>query len=167
MLKTLRPRNAMVALFDELLRTHGRLKSVFANANAATGLSSMEATVLTAVVEASVPPTVPQIGRSLGHARQVIQRAANALISTGLIETSANPSHKRAPLLSPTQQGRSVKRQSDGRADDITTQLLRRFDAATCKRMAGQLRELRGEMEDFLRSKKPPSRKSKAGKKKR
>jgi DNA-binding MarR family transcriptional regulator len=159
-----RPRNAMVTLLDELIRTHGRLKSIFANA--AAGLSSMEAMVLTAVIEAGAPPTVPQIGRSLGHARQVIQRAANALISAGLIATSPNPSHKRAPLLLATPQGRNLKRQSDVRADEVTTALLRRVDAATCRRVAAQLRELRGEIDEYLRSKNSPSRKAKAGRKK-
>ncbi len=165
MLTRPRPRNSMVALIDELVRTHGRLKSIFANVNAAAGLSAMETTVLTAVIELSMPPTVPQIGRNLGHARQVIQRAANALIEAGLIETRPNPSHKRAPLLLPTQQGRNLKRQSDARAEDATSALLRRIDAATCRRMAGQLRDFREEIEDVLRTKKTPARKAKAGKK--
>jgi DNA-binding MarR family transcriptional regulator len=160
-----RPRNAMVTLIDELVRTHGRLKSVFANVNAAAGLSAMESTALAAVIESSVPPTVPQIGRSLGHARQVIQRAAHALIGAGLIEARPNPSHKRAPLLLPTQQGRNLKRQSDARAEEATAALLRRIDAAACRRMAGQLRDLREEIEDVLRAKKTPARKTKSGKK--
>lgn len=166
MLATPRARNAMVALIDELIRTHGRLKSIFANVNAAAGLSSMESMVLTAVIESSVPPTVPQIGRSLGHARQVIQRAANSLVAAGLIETRPNPSHKRAPLLLPTQQGRTSKRQSDARSEDVTKALLRRVDAATCRHMAGELHALRGVMEDLLRAKKGAARKTQSKKKK-
>ncbi len=146
------PRNAVVALIDELLRAHGRLKTFFASVNAATGLSSMESTVLTAVIESTIAPTVPQIGRSLGHPRQVIQRAANALIAAGLIETAPNPYHKRAPLLLPTRQGRVLKRKADARAAELTGALLRSIDAAKWRRVAGDLRELRGEIEAYLRS---------------
>src|SRR5437899_1679668 len=87
---TVRQTDPISLLFDEVLRTQGRLRSVFADVNAATGLTSMEATVLTAIVEARFAPTVPQIGRSLGHPRQVIQRAATSLIAAGIIETRAN-----------------------------------------------------------------------------
>src|SRR6266540_1759526 len=90
--------NPVAILLDEVIRAQGRLRSVFADVNSATGLTSMEATVLTAIVEARAAPTVPQIGRSLSHPRQVIQRAATTLIQTGLIETRPNPDHKRAPL---------------------------------------------------------------------
>jgi DNA-binding MarR family transcriptional regulator len=164
MLNVRRPHDPMAELIDELIRAHGRLRSVFENVNAAVGLSAMESTVLTAVVESAVAPTVPQIGRSLGHARQVIQRAANMLISAGLIETAPNPSHKRAPLLLPTQQGRLLKRQSDARAADVTGALMRHFDAPKCRRLAGELRGLRGEIEGYLRTAKSP--KPKSGKKK-
>ena len=47
--------------------------------------------VLSAVAGALSPPTVPQIGRSLGHPRQVIQRIADALVARGLIGFEDNP----------------------------------------------------------------------------
>lgn len=152
MLERPRPSNPVVELLDEVLRINGRLKSIFGSVNAASGLSSMESTVLTAVVGAQVAPTVPQIGRSLGHPRQVIQRAANALISAGLIETAPNPHHKRAPLLLPTRRGRTLNEEADARASAVTGALLRRLDEARCVRLAGELRELRYEIEAYLRS---------------
>ena len=83
-------------------RLQGRLKGAFTDSRLSTGLGETEMTVLNAVAEAPSPPTVPQIGRALGHPRQVIQRAANALITAGLIATRDNPDHKRAVLLIPT-----------------------------------------------------------------
>lgn len=145
--------NPLVRLTDEVVRLQGRFKSIFAGSNGITGLPSMELTVLTAVVEAASAPTVPQIGRSLGRPRQVIQRAANALIESGLIEALPNPHHKRAPLLSPTRQGKAIKRKADACALRAANAFLRRIDGARCRRLAEDLRELRGEIEAYLRAK--------------
>jgi len=145
--------NPLVRLIDEVVRLQGRFKSIFAGSNGVTGLPAMELTVLTAVVEATSAPTVPQIGRSLGRPRQVIQRATNALIEAGLIEAVPNPHHKRAPLLLPTRRGKVVKRKADACALKAANAFLRRIDAARCSRLAEDLRELRGEIEAYLRAK--------------
>ncbi|TAL01473.1 MAG: MarR family transcriptional regulator [Rhodospirillaceae bacterium] len=147
-----RQSNPMVVMVDEIMRVHGRLKSIFSGASAALGLSSMESTVLTAVVEAHSAPTVPQIGRSLGHPRQVIQRAATALVAAGLIATAPNPNHKRAPLLLPTRRGQKLKDQSDTLAIEAANALLKRLDKAKCRRIANDLGELRAEIEAYLRA---------------
>jgi len=153
MLDAPRISNPLVRLIDEVMRLQGRFKSIFAGSNGVTGLPSMELTVLTAVVEAAGAPTVPQIGRSLGRPRQVIQRAANALIESGLIEALPNPHHKRAPLLSATPGGKAVKRKADAGALKAANAFLRRIDAARCSRLAADLHELRGEIEAYLRAK--------------
>jgi len=152
MLKTPRQLNPVVELIDELVRLNGRLKSIFSGVNASTGLSPMDATVLTAVVESHVAPTVPQIGRSLGNPRQVIQRSANSLISAGLIETAPNPNHKRAPLLIATRQGKNLKHKADTLAVEMTSELLLIINAGKCRRIASEIRELRSQIEDYLRS---------------
>jgi DNA-binding MarR family transcriptional regulator len=136
------PPNPVAILFDEVLRTQGRLRSVFADVNSATGLTSMEATVLTAIVEARSAPTVAQVGRSLSHPRQVIQRAAASLIEAGLIETRPNPDHKRAPLLVVTARGEALKHEADVRASAAADALLQHVNAEECLRMAGDLRRL-------------------------
>ncbi|HTV96070.1 MAG TPA: helix-turn-helix domain-containing protein [Steroidobacteraceae bacterium] len=147
-----RTSNPLVRLVDEVVRLQGRLKGVFAGSNEAAGLPPMELTVLTAVVEAASPPTVPQIGRSLGRPRQVIQRAAHALIAAQLIETAPNPHHKRAPLLAATRRGRAVKRKADDCAIRAANAFLGGIDAARCSRLARELRALRGEIEAYLRT---------------
>jgi DNA-binding MarR family transcriptional regulator len=141
----------MIRLADELIRLNARLRSVFAGVTATTGLAPMELTVLTAVTEARAAPTVAQIGRSIGHPRQVIQRAANALAAAGLIETAANPNHKRAPVLGATAAGRALKVRADALALMAADAALRELDPGQCERLADELHELRGRIEDHLR----------------
>jgi DNA-binding MarR family transcriptional regulator len=111
-------RHPLVGLIDETSRLNGRLKSLFAEARRGAGLGDSELAVLSAVVEAERPPTVPQIGRSFGQPRQQIQRAANSLMGAGLIEAIPNPDHKRASLLRATESGISLKRRADAPAAD-------------------------------------------------
>jgi DNA-binding MarR family transcriptional regulator len=113
------PDSPLARLADEVSRTNGRLKSLFAEVRRLVELGDSELLVLSAVVSAQRAPTVPQIGRSLGHPRQLIQRAANSLVERGLLEAVANPDHKRAPLLAATPAGVALKVQADGYAQVI------------------------------------------------
>ena len=145
------PSHPMIRLADELIRLNARLRSVFAGVTATTGLAPMELTVLTAVTEATTAPTVAQIGRGIGHPRQVIQRAANALVAGGLIETAPNPNHKRAPVLRATTSGRRLKARADALAFQSADAALRELDAAQCERLVDELHDLRGRIEAHLR----------------
>ena len=49
--------------------------------------------------------TVAAIARSMGLARQSVQRIADVLVSEGLAEFLPNPAHRRAKLLSSTEKG--------------------------------------------------------------
>ncbi|CAN7468810.1 helix-turn-helix domain-containing protein [Phenylobacterium sp. LjRoot219] len=144
--------NPMIQMIDEVIRLGARLRGVFATVTAAAGLSPMELTVLTAVAEARTPPTVPQIGRSLGHPRQVIQRAANALTDGGLIEPAANPHHKRAQVLRATAAGRKLKGEADARALAAADAAFPDVDASQCERLATELHALRTQIEAHLRA---------------
>lgn len=134
----------LVLLFDAVARLHGRLRESFSDARSGSGLSDMEHTVLAAVAEALRPPTVPQIGRALGHPRQVIQRAANMLQDKGLIALAANPDHKRAALLVATEQGLAVQAAANARAGQIAADLHRLVaagDVREATRLLGTLRD--------------------------
>ncbi len=55
--------------------------------------------------------TVASIARSMGLARQSVQRIADILVTEGLAEFLPNPAHKRAKLLSCTEKGlNSIKK---------------------------------------------------------
>lgn len=145
-------RHPLVGLSDELLRLNGRLKSLFADARRPDGLGDSEMAVLNAVVEADRPPTVPQIGRSFGQPRQLVQRAANSLIEAGLIEAEPNPDHKRAVLLTATPEGIARKRAIDARADTIAEDVAGTMDVAAIHKVTEALREIRKDLEARLRT---------------
>lgn len=144
-------RHPLVGLSDELIRLNGRMKALFAGARRSEGLGDSELSVLNAVVEADRPPTVPQIGRSFGQPRQIVQRAANSLIEAGLIEAMPNPDHKRAVLLRPTEQGLEMKRGMDSRSDAIAEAI--DLDAETVRTATRALRAVRKQLEAQLRPK--------------
>ena len=144
-------RHALIALVDEVHRLGGRLKSLFADARRSVDLGDSELMVLNAVVEADRPPTVSQIGRSLGQARQIVQRAANALESEQLIEMMTNPDHKRAPLLVATAAGTAMKRQADACADAIAADLAEGFEAPVLAQITTDLHRLRKQLETRMR----------------
>lgn len=55
--------------------------------------------------------TVAAIARSMGLARQSVQRIADILVTEGLAEFLPNPAHRRAKLLSSTEKGiNSIKK---------------------------------------------------------
>ena len=58
----------------------------------------------------SAPLTVAQIARSLGLARQSVQRIADVLAEEGLVGYQENPAHRRAKLLRLLPKGRAVLR---------------------------------------------------------
>src|SRR5262245_23437072 len=140
-------RHPLIGLSDELIRLNGRLKGMFAGARRSEGLGDSELTVLNAVGEADRPPTVPHIGRSLGQPRQIVQRAANSLMETGLIEAEPNPDHKRAVLLRATAQGVALKREIDARADAIAADIAAEIDADSVRAAAAALRAIRKQLE--------------------
>ncbi len=141
----------LVQLVDEVARLQGRLQSVFAEVQQGSGLKTMEDLVLNAIVEADHPPTVPQIGRSLGHPRQVIQRAVNSLLEEGYLEKQPNPDHKRAPIFTLTGKGQTLKQRSDVQALEIADAFLERIAGQRCEELALGLKEVRRAMEAFAR----------------
>lgn len=144
-------RHPLVGLADELIRLNGRLKSLFAEARRGAGLGDSELGVLNAVVEADLTPTVPQIGRSFGQPRQLVQRAANSLIEAGLIEAVPNPDHKRAVLLNATAKGLALKREIDARADRKAAEVAHGLDADAIRAAAQALGEIRRNLEAEMR----------------
>ena len=132
--------NDFAQFADEVARLRGRIRAPFIATRRQTGLADMELTVLTAVVNAQQSPTVAQIGRSLGHPRQVVQRAANRLAELGLIELGANPDHKRASLLLVTEAGSSLKAADHQRSDAVVAALTARIGSERFAKAVKQLR---------------------------
>jgi len=144
----------MIQLIDEVMRGHGRfvaLSDTFSDPGDPTGLMR---TVLTSVIESAVPPTVPQIGRSLGYPRQTIQRQADALVADGLLEWIGNPDHKKAHRLVASEAGRRTHARAKAKSEAWADRFAKRLGQEDIKRLADvveALRKVRREVEADLR----------------
>lgn len=141
----------LIQLIDELARLNGRLISIktgFMEEGDPTGLANL---VLTAVVRASVPPTVPQIGRSLGHQRQTVQRKADLLAEEGLVDWIDNPDHKSSKRLVPTDRGRSIYEAASGRSHQWATRFVETIDHDSLAIAVATLRAIRAQIESEAR----------------
>jgi DNA-binding MarR family transcriptional regulator len=140
--------------FDEMLRGTPRLSAasdLFVPENGPKGLAM---TVLTAVVRAERPPTVPQIGRSLGYPRQTIQRHVDTLIDDGLVEAIDNPDHKRAKRLEPTSAGRALYKQSHRASLAWAKEFTADLDAEDMATTLRTMRAIRAKLEAIARGRK-------------
>jgi DNA-binding MarR family transcriptional regulator len=54
------------------------------------------------------PMTVPQMGRAQALSRQFVQRMVNEAAALDLVESVANPAHKRSSLIRLTDRGRTA-----------------------------------------------------------
>ena len=68
-------------------------------------------------VLSGAPSTVATVARRLGLARQSVQRVADDLLADGLVDRTANPDHRTAPLLALTDAGRRTLAVLVGRGD--------------------------------------------------
>ena len=129
-----------------ILRLAGLLTAAGDQLAAPAGQSSARWQVL-AVAE-NGPATVAQIARTLGLARQSVQRVADLLADEGLAAFRENPEHQRAMLFELTARGRSalaaIQRAQRGWADRLGAAVgeadLRRA-AAVLDRIAAALSE--------------------------
>jgi DNA-binding MarR family transcriptional regulator len=81
----------------ETFRINGRLLTAGDRLTRPFKLSSARWQVLGAIVAKPLP--VAQIARNMGVARQSVQRLADILEKTGIVEYASNPDHARAKLV--------------------------------------------------------------------
>lgn len=139
-------------LVDELVRLSARFRTLFAGATEESGVSMLAYAIFIYIGEADLPPTVPQIGRSIGRVRQVVQRAVNELIDKGWVEAFENPNHKRAPLLRLSKAGERFQRESNARVIRIGDEVMAFGAEVPFARALADLRAIRAEIERYLRA---------------
>lgn len=98
--------DAFSGLVIRVLRLSGLLTAIGDSIAKPAGQTSARWQVLAAADHA--PSTVAQIARSLGLARQSIQRIADVLAAEGLALYTDNPEHARAKLFVLTPRGRAA-----------------------------------------------------------
>ena len=141
----------LIALIDEMHRLRGRLTSASVEFHASDEPAGLAMTVLTAVVMAAYPPTVPQIGRSLGYPRQTIQRQADDLAHRGLIAWVDNPDHKRAQRLVGTDAGNAIQSRANARSLVWAATITEGVDAEKLADAITTLHQIRARIEDRSR----------------
>ncbi|MGW7199157.1 MarR family winged helix-turn-helix transcriptional regulator [Streptomyces chryseus] len=96
-------------------RLNGQFLAVSEELARPAGLTAAWWQVVGAVLHEPLP--VAGIARTMGITRQSVQRIADLLVTKGLAEYAANPAHRRAKLLRPTEAGReAVRRIEPGHA---------------------------------------------------
>lgn len=100
--------NAFSAVAILILRLAGHLTVAGDQLARPAGQTSARWQVLAAAE--NEPVTVAHIARSLGLARQSVQRVADVLAAEGMADYQENPAHRRAKLLRLMPKGRAVLR---------------------------------------------------------
>lgn len=98
----------LTELVLEVFRLNGLLLGAAEEMARPVGLTAAWWQVLGAVLDE--PDSVAGIARTMGLARQSVQRIADVLVDEGLAEYRDNPAHRRAKLLAPTASGRAAIR---------------------------------------------------------
>lgn len=110
-------------LFIESGRMNDRLAQASDALVADLGLTSARWQVLGVVVQSAEPTTVSQLARTMGLARQSVQRVVNDLVRDGFCRTADNPRHARAPLIVATAKGATAYREANARREPWATAL--------------------------------------------
>jgi DNA-binding MarR family transcriptional regulator len=100
--------NAFTELILETFRLNGRLLTAGDRLTRPYKLSSARWQVLGAIEEK--PLSVAQIARNMGVARQSVQRLADNLEKSGIVEYAPNPDHGRAKLVRLNDEGYRIVR---------------------------------------------------------
>ncbi len=101
-------------------RLNGQVLALAEDLSRPVGLTAARWQVLGAVL--TTPLSVSAIAREMGMARQSVQRIADILVDAGLAEYRDNPSHRRAKLVAPTNEGlAAVRRINPAHAQAATT----------------------------------------------
>jgi DNA-binding MarR family transcriptional regulator len=111
-------------LVVEVFRLNGALLAEGDRLTRDLGLSSARWQVLGALELAERSLTVSQISRSMGLARQSVQRIVNELSESGFVTLEDNPDHLRAKLVVPTAAGRRAFREAMKRQAKWAKELL-------------------------------------------
>jgi len=98
----------LTELVLEIFKLNGLLITEGDRLTQGVGLTSARWKVLGAIALSQTEMTVPQIARTMGQTRQSVQRIADRMSNEGILIYKNNPAHKRAKLLSLTEEGKKI-----------------------------------------------------------
>ncbi len=123
-----------------VFRLNGQALAIAEDLAGPVGLTAAWWQVLATVLRE--PLSVADISRFVGTSRQSVQRVADRLVDEGLAEYRPNPAHRRAKLLTPTDNGRSAVRAIAPAHAELAHQLALEFGEAELSRLLANLQEL-------------------------
>ena len=100
-----RLRRALTGLVIEVFRLNGDLLEAGDALVEDLGLTSARWQVLGAIALSPMPISVAHIARNMGLTRQAVQRSVDEMRADGFVRFDANPHHRRAMLVTMTEQG--------------------------------------------------------------
>lgn len=123
-----------------VFRLNGQLLAIGEELARPAGLTASWWLVLGSVL--SSPRSVADIARDIGVTRQSVQRTADILVARNLAEFRANPAHRRAKLLAPTDPARNAIRAIAPAHRSYAEVLVSELGVEEAERMLGDLGRL-------------------------
>lgn len=131
-----------------VFRLNGQALAIAEDLAGPVGLTAAWWQVLATVLRE--PLSVADISRLVGTSRQSVQRVADRLVHEGLAEYQPNPAHRRAKLLTPTDNGRSAVRAIAPAHETLAHQLALEFGETELSRLLANLQELSVALDKLL-----------------
>ena len=138
-----RPPRALTALILDVFRLNGDLLAAGDALVGELGLSSARWQVLGAIALSPVALPVAHIARTMGLARQSVQRVVGEMSAEGLLRYAPNPHHRRAMLVTMTETGEQAYRAASMRQERWAGNLAKGLTAEEIEAATGVLRTLR------------------------
>jgi len=143
---TTRLSSSLEGLIDETVALFHRLRATAEAIHGEGEVSAARRGVLRSLARGGAQ-TVPQMASTRPVSRQHIQTIVDALAADGLVETVANPAHKRSVLVRLTSAGRAAVRDIAAREAAFLRSLDLDMAAADVDRAVRVLRALRSRLE--------------------
>jgi DNA-binding MarR family transcriptional regulator len=131
----------------EIFRLNGRLIAAGDALVAGTGLTSARWQVVGAIALQQGRAPVAHIANAMGLTRQSVQRIADDLEKTGIVEFRDNPHHKRARLVTLTAKGHALNEAAMALQKPWVAALAAAIDHSALHSALAVLTELRARLE--------------------
>ncbi|TAN55787.1 MAG: MarR family transcriptional regulator [Rhodospirillales bacterium] len=137
----------LTSLMLEVFKANGALLAAGDDLTREIGLTSARWQVLGAIVMADEPRPVSYLARSMGLARQSVQRIVNDLLAEGFIGLRINPFHQKSRLVCLTEKGRKAYDAAIEREVPWSNRLANRLSAQDISTALTVLKSLRMRLE--------------------
>ncbi|UIJ72624.1 MarR family winged helix-turn-helix transcriptional regulator [Aurantimonas sp. HBX-1] len=143
-----KPHQVLTDLILEVFRLNGALLATGDDLVRDLGLTSARWQVLGAVASSAVAMPVAHLARNMRLTRQAVQRVVDDLVGVGFVRLEDNPHHRRAKLVSLTEQGESLYDQAMARQRGWAEAVLDGLSLTALGDATDALREVRRRLDE-------------------